>query len=590
MFKNIRRLLIHIESVRRKQLIFVLCLMVFASFAEMFAIGTVLPFLGALTAPEKIYHQPYIQPLVGWLNITEPKSILFPLTVIFCFFGVLSGLIRALLLWIQTRVSYAIGSDLSVKLYACTLYKPYSVHIAQNSSVIITGLSKVVTIVSGTVTPCLNIIGSSLILTAVLISLFLVDSQIATFSIIGFGLIYWIIFAFTKRILQRDGRIMSERQTMVLKYLNESLGGIRDILIDGAQPIFLELYKRAELSLRRAQGNIQIIGGIPRFLIEPLGIVFIAVLSFLMMQDESRALTAIPILALLALAAQRILPTLQQIYSGISVIRGTQASLVDVLNLLDQKLIPQYIGESKDLVFSKTIEFKETSFQYSVDLPKVICELNFTISKGDRIGIIGSTGCGKSTLLDIIMGLLEPTNGLVSVDGVQLDSSSVRSWQAQLSHVPQVIYLSDATIAENIAFGVPLELVDMARVREVAIKSCIAKTIESWPDTYKTLVGERGIRLSGGQRQRIGIARALYKNSSLLILDEATSALDDESERAVMSEINSLDKHLTLIIVAHRLTTLSGCSKIVELENGSVKRVGSYEEIVGKQKEADNHV
>jgi ATP-binding cassette subfamily B protein len=591
MFKNILRLVMHLESIRRKQLFFVLCLMVLASFAEIFAIGSILPFIGALMAPEKIFQQPYIQPFIELMNIKEAKSLLLPITILFCFFGLLSGLIRAFLLWIQTRLSYGVGSDLSIKLYACTLYKPYSAHVMQNSSTVIVGLSKVVTIVSGTVTPSLNILGSSLILMAVLLSLSLVDSRLVTFAVLGFGFTYWVIFFFTKKLLVRDGRIMSDQQAKALKHLNESLGGIRDVIIDGSQPIFLDLYKKTELSLRRAQGNIQIVGGIPRYLVEPLGIVFIASLSFFMVNDDLTSSSVVPTLALLALASQRMLPLLQQIYSGFTTIRGTQASLLDVLSLLDQKIPSRKFADiSKDISFSGRIELSKISFQYTPDRPSVLNDINLIINKGDRIGIIGSTGCGKTTLLDIIMGLLVPSGGVLSVDGVTIDHSNIRGWQDHLSHVPQAIFLSDATIAENIAFGVPLQDIDMEKVRAAALRSCIAQTIESWPEAYKTVIGERGVRLSGGQRQRIGIARALYKNSVLLILDEATSALDNESEESVMSEVNALDDQLTLIMVAHRLTTLMGCTKIVELERGTIKRIGSYEQIIGKYKETNNHV
>jgi ATP-binding cassette subfamily B protein len=591
MFKNILRLILHLEPIRRKQLLFVLCLMVLASFAEIFAIGSILPFIGALMAPEKIFEQQYAQPFIALMNIKDAKSLLLPITILFCFFGLLSGLIRALLLWAQTRLSYGVGSDLSIKLYACTLYKPYSAHVMQNSSAVIVGLSKVVSVVSGTVTPSLNILGSSLILMAVLLSLFLVDSKLVIFAALGFGFTYWAIFFFTKKLLVRDGRIMSVQQTIALKYLNESLGGIRDVIIDGVQPIFLDLYKKTEVSLRRAQGNIQIIGGIPRYLIEPLGIVFIATISFFIVSDDPISSSVVPTLALLALASQRTLPLFQQIYSGLTSIRGTQASLLDVLSLLDEKLPSrQFTNVSKDISFTESIELKNISFQYTVDRPSALHNINLIINKGDRIGIIGSTGCGKTTLLDIIMGLLLPSGGILSIDGVSIDQSNIRGWQDHLSHVPQAIFLSDATIAENIAFGVPMQEIDMERVRVAALRSCIAETIEGWPEAYKTVIGERGVRLSGGQRQRIGIARALYKNSTLLILDEATSALDDKSERSVMSEVNALDNQLTLIIVAHRLTTLMGCTKIVELERGTIKRIGSYEQIIGKYKEANNHV
>jgi ATP-binding cassette subfamily B protein len=212
----------------------------------------------------------------------------------------------------------------------------------------------------------------------------------------------------------------------------------------------------------------------------------------------------------------------------------------------------------------------------------VIKNLNLTITKGSRIGFIGTTGSGKSTLLDIIMGLLEPTEGILEIDGQPITMLNHRSWQSHIAHVPQAIFLADSTIEENIAFGVHKNQIDHERVRQAAQQAQIADTIETWPKQYKTFIGERGIRLSGGQRQRIGIARALYKQADLIIFDEATSALDNETEEAVMQAIENLSDDLTILIIAHRLSTLKNCTNIIELSGGEIKRVGSFELIVTK--------
>ena len=223
------------------------------------------------------------------------------------------------------------------------------------------------------------------------------------------------------------------------------------------------------------------------------------------------------------------------------------------------------------------------TFRYEQDAPWVFQDgVSLSIPKGSRTGFIGATGSGKSTLLDIIMALLTPTSGNLAIDGVRIDEQNFRGWQGHLAHVPQAIFLSDTTIAENIAFGVPVEDIDYVRVREAAQKAQIAQTIDSWSDQYDTIVGERGIRLSGGQRQRIGIARALYKQADVIVFDEATSALDNNTERTVMEAIENLDDELTVIIVAHRLTTLKNCTQIVELDDGKIKRIGSYKDIVDR--------
>jgi ATP-binding cassette subfamily B protein len=314
---------------------------------------------------------------------------------------------------------------------------------------------------------------------------------------------------------------------------------------------------------------------------EALGMLLIAILAYTLAKQPDGVAKVIPVLGALAFGAQRLLPVLQQGYSAWINIQGGQASLHDVLELLDQPL-PVYANQSiyEQLSFQQCISLNNLSFRYSAQTPWVLKDLNLSITKGSRVGFIGKTGSGKSTLIDIVMGLLQPNEGGLEIDGHQITASNCRSWQAHIAHVPQVIFLSDSTIEENIAFGIPKEKIDHERVMQAAAQAQIAEIIESWPKQYQTFVGERGIRLSGGQRQRIGIARALYKQADVMIFDEATSALDNETEQAVMQAIESLSKNLTILIIAHRLTTLKSCTQIVELDEGRIKRVGSYQDIV----------
>jgi ATP-binding cassette subfamily B protein len=310
--------------------------------------------------------------------------------------------------------------------------------------------------------------------------------------------------------------------------------------------------------------------------------VLIAVLAYSLAGSPSGIVNAIPVLGALALGAQRLLPVLQLAYAGWSSIRGSQASLADALDLLDQPM-PAHADAPlpAPLPFKHSITLKGLAFRYAENTPWVLQHgLTLSIQKGSRIGIIGTTGSGKSTLLDILMGLLQSPHGDLAIDGIKITEKNQRSWQAHIAHVPQAIFLADTSIAENIAFGVPVAQIDNNRVREVAKKAQVAQAIESWPEQYDTLVGERGEKLSGGQRQRIGIARALYKRADVIVFDEATSALDNDTERAVMEAIENLGDELTVIIVAHRLTTLKNCTEVVELEDGRIKRSGSYENIM----------
>ncbi len=575
------RLWHHISPRRRGQFGLLLVLMILASFAEILSIGAVLPFLGVLTAPDRIFEHPAAQSFVKILGLTEPEQLLLPLTIAFGLAALMAGTMRLLLLWASTRISFATGADLSISIYRRTLYQPYMVHVARNSSEIINGISNKTSGVINIIVMLLNLISSIVMLSAILIALLSVDPVIAMAAFGGFGFIYALIIRLTRNQLLINSQRMARESTHVIKSLQEGLGGIRDVLIDGSQAAYCQIYRNADLPLRRAQGSNSFISASPRYAMEALGMVLIAVLAYTLAQQSDGIAKAIPILGALALGAQRLLPVLQQAYAALSSIQGGQASLQDTLELLDQPL-PEYADQpvTKPLPFRQHISMKQLSFRYSLQTPWVLNNLNLTIAKGNRVGFIGTTGSGKSTLLDIVMGLLQPTEGTLEIDGQSITTSNHRAWQAHIAHVPQAIFLADSTIEENIAFGVPKDKIDHERVRQAARQAQIADIIETWPKQYQTFVGERGIRLSGGQRQRIGIARALYKQADVIIFDEATSALDNETEQAVMEAIEGLSKDLTILIIAHRLTTLKSCTQIVELDGGVIKRAGTYQEIV----------
>lgn len=577
------RLWRHISPRRRGQFGLLLVLMVFASFAEILSIGAVLPFLGVLTAPARVFELPAIQPFIHVLGIAEPNQLLLPLTIAFGAAALIAGAMRLLLLWASTRLSFATGADLSISIYRRTLYQSYAVHVARNSSDLINGIIGKTGNATSVINMTLNLVGSSVMLIAILIALLSVDPVIALSAFGGFGLIYLLIIRLTRKQLLIDSQCMARESTNVIKSLQEGLGGIRDVLIDGSQAAYCQIYRNADLPLRRAQGNSTFVSSSPRYGMEALGMLLIAALAYTLAMQSDGIAKAIPILGALALGAQRLLPVLQQAYGAWSAIQSGQASLQDALELLDQPL-PDYADQptTQPMPFQRHINLQGLSFRYSPQTPWVLKNLDLKIVKGSRVGFIGTTGSGKSTLLDIIMGLLQPSEGVMKIDGQSITTGNYRAWQAHIAHVPQAIFLSDSTIEENIAFGVPKDQIDHVRVRQAAQQAQIADIIETWPKQYQTFVGERGIRLSGGQRQRIGIARALYKQADVIIFDEATSALDSETEQAVMQAIEGLSEDLTILIIAHRLTTLKNCTQIVELSDGGIKRAGIYQDIVNQ--------
>lgn len=576
----LKRLWIQISLRRRRQFWALLFLMILSSFMEILSIGTVLPFLGALTAPERIFELPIVQPFIQALNITKPSQLLLPLTISFTIASLVAAIIRLFLLWASTKLSHAVGADLSVSIFRRTLYQPYAAHCARNSSEVISGISNKSVSVINAIVSILNILSSFVILITILIAMLLVSPIITLIAFGIFSLIYVSIINLTRRRLLINSQINARESVRVTKYMQEGLGGIRDIIIDGCQSTYCQIYENADLALRRSQGNNMFISSSPRFVMEAFGMVLISWLAYSLNQQEDGILKVIPVLGALAIGAQRMLPLLQQIYSSWTNIRGAQVPLQDTLELLDQPLPENFNSTiTQPLIFKKHINLKKIGFRYNSETPYVIKEINFSIPKGSRFGFIGTSGSGKSTLLDIIMGLLHPSYGSLEVDGVIISSNNQRAWQDHIAHVPQAIFLADSSIAENIAFGVSKDQVDFERIHQVAEQARIAEFIETLPMQYQTLVGERGVRLSGGQRQRIGIARALYKRADVIILDEATSALDAETEEAVMEAIESLSEDITLLIIAHRITTLKNCTHILEIDCGVIKRIGNYQDI-----------
>ena len=576
------RLWRHLSHKRRRQFALIMSLMLLSAFAEMASLGAVLPFLAVLTAPDKIFRFRIVADTAHSWGIHSADQLLLPLTIAFAVMAALAGAIRMLLLWVSTRFTFAAGADLSMEVYRRTLYQPYRVHVARNSSEVISGITnKVGGTVLGVMLPFMTLIGSAMLLVAIPIALIAIDPVVALVATASFGASYAAITALSRRRLQYNSRRIADEHTRVVKALQEGLGGIRDVLLDGTQPLYCEVYRQADQSLRRAQGGNVFIAQSPRFAMEAMGMVLIAALAYGMSRQAQGAAGALPVLGALALGAQRLLPALQQAFGAWASIAGSHASFADTIELIAQPLPGELLLPAPEpMPLQQAIRFKGVRFRYGSDGPWVLDGLDLTIEKGARVGLVGGTGSGKSTTLDLLMGLLTPTEGEVLVDGHPISGDRVRAWQRSIAHVPQSIYLADTTVAQNIAFGVPPGAIDMERVRQAAQQAQIAQFLESGPRGYDALVGERGVRLSGGQRQRIGIARALYKRASVLVLDEATSALDNATERSVMDAIESLDRRLTILLIAHRLTTVRRCDTIIELEHGRVVAQAPYEELL----------
>ena len=573
----------HLKKRRKVQFFILIFLMLFASLAEMISIGAVIPLLTALANPELIYEIKVLKPLLNFLKVSSAQDLLLPMTILFCLAAIFAGCMRLLLLWVQTRLSHSIGADLSISVFRKTLYQDYAVHISRNSSEIISAVAtKTTNLVYQCLWPLINIISSTIVVLGILALLLSINFKLSFVAFSLLSLIYIFNVLVFKKRLNQYSQIIANKQNSVYKSLQEGLHGIRDVLIHGNQEIYVKHYKNADIPLRLSMAYAQIIGNSPRFIVEALGMVVIASIAYYFIGPEQDFQTIIPTLGSLALGAQRLLPLIQQIYSSWAAIISGHQGLEDVISLMDQELKVDTLVQSKDKInFNKFVKIENLRFSYPESQNTALKNINFSFEKGQCIGVIGSSGSGKSTFLDVIMGLLEPEHGQIIIDKIILKKDNIKSWQKHIAHVPQNIFLLDTTVAQNVAFGIAPDKINMKRVYDVAKKAQIHETIMSMENHYDTIIGEKGARLSGGQRQRIGIARALYKSASLLVLDEATSALDNQTEELFLKSMSFGKTNLTTIMVAHRLSSLRYCNSIIELEKGQVSRVGNYKEIIG---------
>ena len=579
------RLWSHLSQSRKRQFFLLTLLMILSALLEVSSLGAVIPFLAVLADPASAFQHSLGATLAGFLNVTSAEQLMGPLALIFATTASLSAAIRVMQLWANTRFSYAIGSDFSVDCFNKSLHQPFEVHLSRNSSEVYSIIAKKAGIAIAVLYQLITVISSTVITISIIAALILIDWKITLLAGGSFTIVYIFIVFSAKRTLIENSLTISKQEDRSIQILQEGLGGIRDVLLENAQESYKKKYAGVIYTLRQRQAINVTLSGSPRYLMEALGVCLIAGFAYASTLEGGQVtfINLIPALGAFALGAQRLLPTLQQIYGAWAGIVGNYGSVLDVIKMLEQPS-PQNEEKSNSAQIialrpQHVISLDGVRYRYTKDGPWVFDGLNLQIKKGSRIGIIGTTGSGKSTLLDILMALIRPAGGELRIDDTVIVEKNRRAWQNCIAHVPQSIFLTDTSIASNIAFGVSEDCIDMARVHQAAQKARIEEFILEQPDQYLTRVGERGISLSGGQLQRIGLARALYKQASVLILDEATSALDDQTESEVLNEINELDKSLTIIMVAHRLSTLKGCDSIVEISNSHAVLHNDYESL-----------
>lgn len=580
----VRLILAQLDRRKQRQLMAILALMLVGGFAETATVGAVLPFLAIISPGAELGRYGWIVDPVAQLAAAIGAGTAVVAAGLLVVLALVAAAIRLVLLWASQNFFFTLGHELSMGVYARVLHRPYARHVMENSAATMAAMQKVQFVLGNVLLPAAAGITAAVVAVFILAALIAIDAVTALIAAVCFGVLYALVSRFTRRRLYANSDTASHALKGRVQILQEGMGGIRDVLIDHSQPLFLAKFAAIDRQFSKAQATNQFLAAAPRFVVEAAGVVLIAVIAVFVSARPGGIAGALPMLGALALGAQRLLPLIQQTYFSWAQIYGHRAALVEVAALLAEPLPDPAAHDLRPAPLSGTVTFRDVSFAYPGGRGTALSGIDLAIAPGARVGLVGPSGAGKSTFVDLLLGLLEPTGGAMLIDGQPLDETTRSAWQAAVAHVPQAIFLADGTIAENIAFGRSGEAIDHERMREAARLAELDAFISSLPQGYDTFVGERGVRLSGGQRQRIGIARALYKQARVLVLDEATSALDEATEAAVMQAVAQLPRELTLVIVAHRLSTLRVCQTIMRLEEGRLVQQGSFAEVIGAER------
>ena len=590
MIETLRKIFALLAIGGQKKLCWLIAAIILLSLLDMVGIASIFPFLNVISNPEIVQTNAKLKWVYERLGFTSKDNFLIALGAASLIILVVGNIFRALITMVIIRFSwfkhYAIAKQLLIQY----LYEPYSFFLNRNSSELIVYLqTQVARVVSDVLLPCMQLFTRSLLTLLIVVLLFVINPLIALVVLVIIGGGYGIIYAFFRKKLSRSGKELLMHNKKMHKVLNEAFGGIKDIKLIGKEHVFIEQYADPAKKIINCYCSQFLIAQFPRYAFEVLafgGILFMAIYIAVIQKSYGQV---IPLVGLYAFAAYRLMPTLQMIFQDLTSIRFGLASLETIYQdyaSCSHKKYNEQIEPAPILPFLRNVEFCHITFQYPKAQKSVIEDLNLNIKANTTIGFVGSTGAGKTTVIDILLGLLWPNRGEIIVDGTKLSADNLRMWQKNIGYVPQHVYLSDDTITRNIAFGVPDHEIDRQAVQHAAQLANIHDFItDVLPNKYETVVGERGIRLSGGQRQRIGIARALYYNPSLLVFDEATSALDGITENTILEAIYNLTHKKTMIIIAHRLSTVKECDIIYLLEHGRIVSQGTYQGLLATNRQ-----
>ena len=565
------KLFFFLSNKRKKQLYFLIFLLILNGILESFSIASIIPFLSIIAMKNDINNIPLVGNILNILGIYDLSQSLLFITILFCLFISLSTFFRLFNVRYIIKLTANLEIELSRRIFRNNIYQPYLTYINKNSAEVITITVDKVSATASALCSFLNLIGGIILGIFIVGSLIIIKWQIVIFGIIFLFFFYLIVYKRVKKVVSTNGKLMASLGPKRLRLLQEVFFGFRDVIVNGTQRIYVDLFDEYDREMKLRNASSSFIALFPRFLIEGLVILVLVIIGYNISLFNLDLISLIPLFASVVYAFQRLLPLIQQIYSTWANYRTKYPSICEVISELENNKNNNKItiSQSRKISFNEKIIFKNINFAYNKS-NLILKDINFVINKGDHIGIYGETGSGKSTLLDIVIGLLPPTKGQILIDDIDIYKEDLNNyWTSTIAHVSQNIYLKEATIAENIAYGDSLEEIDFELLKKAAKLAHIYKYIKSTEKGFKTNVGERGIKLSGGQRQRVAIARALYNSKDILVLDEATSALDHKTEEEIINSLK-IDKNLTILMVTHRLKSLKNCNRVLKVIDNNI--------------------
>jgi ATP-binding cassette, subfamily B, bacterial PglK len=585
MLKLLKQLFIMLTPSQYKHFYVLQILVMLMTFVEILSIASIVPFMTLVGDMGQLQQDTIMVQVYQASGITSESKFVFLLGVGVLIMLFISAMISIFTIWKLSMFASKIGAEISDRLYTHYLKQGWLFHASGSSA----QLTKKITteaqrVTNGIVMPLMQMNARIVLVLFMSLTIFIYDPKVATVGLTAFSIAYFILFKLVRLRLQRNGRAISEVNEQRFRLMNEGFGGIKDVLLLGRDNDFVKRFNQTGCTLAYSQGSNVALTQVPRYFMELVAFgSMIALVLYLIASHDGNLGMILPILSVYALATFKLLPAFQQIYAGAATIKGSISAFESIQQDLisSVKTQPTTLKSEYSYLHPKQqISLENVTFSYPGKSELTLNQLNMSIPANSVIGIVGSSGSGKSTLIDILLGLIEPQQGQLKVDSAIINDQNRRSWQNTIGFVAQSIFLSEGSIAENVAFGVPQDQIDLDQVQQALKLAHLTEFLQSLEQGVHTKVGERGVQLSGGQRQRIGIARALYHEAEVLVFDEATSSLDGITEKMIMEAINSFSGQKTIIMIAHRLKTVQKCDQIFFIDKGQVIDQGTYQELI----------